>query len=336
MSRRLSAVLVAAATVVALVQPATANPLQAGSATAALPVLAGTTVLTFRGPSAIKLQVPRALELRRDNVTLAVSGGRAAFGFLGPRPEDGRNICRAGFEKQVETPDPWCTDISFEAMDGWVLSPNVSMGGVQAFPAGPAEFHMVTDGVVTVTITAPELSGSRSYDATGKIRSSLRETPVACQPAGRCNQGLGQQMFDDVPGSSIVGSPAFSQRPNNIPATGDPSPGSATGASCIYPNEYNPEKSPRIQDHPTGCDADETGPGRWQGRYVTGLNPLGLSIATLQADHVDRDGTDVYTGYVAHQFESTEAIGEPAGQFGGWSYWINRTIDCPSGDFAAC
>lgn len=301
-------------------------------APAPLPQLAGTTILTFDGASAVRLHVPKDLKLLRENVTMKVDKGRAAFGFLGPLSTN----CRAGFESQADSPNPWCTDISFEAMEGWALSPNVSMNNEQAFGAGPAEFHMVTDGAVTVTIKAPELEGTRRYNASGRIEADLKETPVSCAPVMGCIQGLGRNVFRNVPGSSIVGSAAFGQRPNNIPATGDPSPGSASAASCIYPNEYNPEKSPAAEDHPTGCDADEFGPGTWKGRYVTGLNPLIVSIATLGADYADAPRPAVYTGYVAHQAESTELLGEPAGRFGGWSYWLNRPITCPSGNFHAC
>jgi hypothetical protein len=316
----------------------------ASSSTAAaepeiVPPVAGATTVVFDGTSAIRLQVPAAATLRREDVTVEFSGGTAAFGFLGPLDAP----CQVGFENQdgAPPPDAWCTDYAVTVMKGWTLSPFVSAPPEERLPAGRLDFHVVTDGTLTVTLRIGELPGTVRYQASGMIDGSVRETPVTCAAAsarGCSKQGYGGQTFDDVPAMSIVGSAAFGQRPNNLAATNDPSPGTASAGSCIYPNFYNPNKSPEVAAHPYGCDADEAGPATWQGRYfITGAaNPLLTSIATLRTDLRLERTPRIYTGFVGHQVEGAESIDGQPGRYGGYSYWMNRKITCPTKNFTGC
>jgi hypothetical protein len=306
---------------------------------APLPVLAEKTTITFTGTSAMRLLVPRDVRLDRADVQVSFDGGGAAFLIAGPLDSAS---CAAGFESQADLPraQQWCTDVSVVAMQGWVSSPFVLMAPSQALPQGRMDFHVVTDGVLTLTLRVPELVGSTSVQATGKIRGLLRRTPVRCSgslPSQGCAQGIAGQQFVEVPGNSIVGSASFAQRTNNLAPTDDPSPGTASTGACIYPNFYEPAKSSEPAAHPTGCDADEVGPAPATRSYlINAANPLLTALASLRADVQTTPRAAVYTGFIGHQVEAAAALGQGAGRFDGWSYWINREIECSSGDFASC
>lgn len=305
---------------------------EAGAIEPHIPEIAGTTTITFEGASAIRLRVPEDVSLTQRDFEFTLEG-KAAFGHLGPVDHP----CRAGFPSDTSDP-PWCTDYGFRLMKDWVMSPNTIAPNVDTLRAGRADMYMVTDGRVTVTFRVPELDGEVSYEATGLVDGAIAEHPVECAAealTGCDRQGWGGQQFASVSPPAIVGTMAFAQRPNNLPPTNDPSPGTVGVGSCIYPDDYNPGKSSDPDDHPRGCDPDDNAPINFPSSYVSSsVNPLVVSWAHKRATLALTPGP-FYTGFAAHAIESAEEFEGP-GRFGSFAYWYSREIRCPSGDWSDC
>ncbi|MGH2711748.1 MAG: hypothetical protein ACRDH9_11155 [Actinomycetota bacterium] len=309
------------------------KPGLAGAATEHIPEITGKTTVTFDGTSGIRLRVPQDVTLTSNDIELTLEGSDAAMGQLAPLDHP----CKAGFENDDSNPQ-WCGDYSFRMLEGWRSSPMVFAPGLTTLEAGRIDLYMVTKGVATVTLTVPELEGTVSYKATGELDGTIVKHPVACptQNVTGCeHQGWGGQVFTDVKPPARVGSVSFVQRPNKLSGPDVPTPGSIAIGSCIYPSFYNPEKTADPEDHPRGCDPDESGSLTFQNVYVTGtVNPLNIADAHFRAELAKTSGP-FYTGFAAHQLESAEELEGP-GRYGSYGYWYSREIRCSSGDWTDC
>lgn len=307
-----------------------------------VPELAGTTRITFNGTSGIRLNVPEHIWITAANFDIELEGADAAFGVVSPLDLDN---CRAVFARQFELrpPEAWCQDYTISVMDGWMMSPYVSSArDEEGLPPGRIDLHVVTEGTLTLTLTVPALSGTTSLVATGSMAGAVVKTPVQCVAAdlgvdSECvHQGWGGQVLRDVPANSKVGSVAFSQRPNNISATGDQTPGSIAVRTCIYPSFFDPDKTAKATDHPRGCDEDDHGPMDQMTSYaIFAAWPLWLSMARLNGELIVEPTDKVYAGFQAHSVEAAEPVEGP-GKYGAYSYWMARQITCNSGNWTNC
>lgn len=313
------------------------------------PDLAGTTVLHIpAGASPLRLDIPTTVTLTRDDFDLDVAGIDAAVIVLSPRnlPPATPYRCRSAFPEQDDGDGPgeeWCQDYTISHMAGWALTPSVFMQ--DTFPEVSAEVfdvYAVTDGPTTLTITAPELSGTTTIAMTGALDGTIQATDHGCATQsidGCAHSAHGGVEFDDIVSPARVGSIAFAQRHNRYHVPGNPlddpiTPGLHNVGACLYPSITQPEKASDPAAHAVGCDPDDPAFTNNYGQLLVTQLPLGVSVAHMRAEWVPTTGPR-YAGFAANQLESTEAIG-PDGAWGAYAYWFSRDISCPSGAWHRC
>ncbi len=313
------------------------------------PTLAGTTTLEIpAGASSLRIDLPAAVTLTRDDFKLDTSQTDAALIVLSPRnlPPATPYRCRSAFPEQDDGDgqgEEWCQDYTITHMAGWELTPNVSLQ--TTFPVVSAqvfEVYAVSDWPLTMTITVPELDGSTTIAMTGTLAGAIQAPSPDCltKPIDGCaHSGFGGVEFTDIVAPARVGSVVFAQRHNRytVPLSplDDPiTPGFHNAGACVYPSIVQPEKTSDPDDRDYGCDADDLSFTNNFGQFLVTQLPLGVSIAHLRAEWVPIPGSR-YAGFAANQLESTEAIG-PDGAYGAYAYWFSREISCPSGDWHDC
>jgi hypothetical protein len=308
------------------------------------PELAGTTTITFDGTSAMQVRLPAPVTLTRESFEITLEGATGAFALLSPRnlPPAGPYRCRSSFPEQNDGDGPgeeWCQDYSVVVADGWFFSPYVFMDHNHTVVSSEVlDMSVVTDGVLTLTIRAPELEGEARYAATGHVDGGFVELPRNCPAAaltGCDNTGFGGHTFDDVTPEARVGTIAFAERPNRLDAPAEPiTPGFHNVGACVYPSARQPEASSDADDYPFGCDPLDPEFGR--GYAVIGLTQAGLGVTYgyLRAEYVAEPGPR-YVGYAANQYETAALVGQP-GLYGAYGHWVGREITCPSRNWTAC
>ena len=281
------------------------------------PVLAGTTSLMSIGNGGVILRVPgppKSISLPNPNVSVTLEGG--SYFFAGIEDPDGCELI----------PDDMCVPYKMFGIrkgDGsWAYFAKIFPNNGPDDPPGKLRsellhFYFLTDGIVRVTASFPELEGEVAVDATGEVDGFMERLDRACLPDcstvayGGTRRWVGSVDQMGLAVSLGYGTSFF--------------PDSANVESCLYP-DVTGRGSSHPSDHPAGC-----------GELSDPIDTVALAINFPgNTGHV-RVKTDAqgwqYIGFLArgHQAEPITRS-----TFDAWGLWLTPRIECPSLDYEDC
>lgn len=286
----------------------------AGPTRAARGRLAGDTTVQWRGVAGIRLDTKPGGRLTERAITLDLRGGTYADVHLVPMPQPVGCVRDAGA--------PYCFSGAVRHFRPLAaLEPDQRPGRANHYLlwdpptlfAPRLDLYLFTDGVATLRIRETGYSGRTSYVANGRVRGKALTLPATC-PGVDCGAsavaGGGREFRAGSHAFAIV--LAYDLQPATLPAQ----PG--TVRPCLYPNEYDGMASPRAADHPTGCDAVDTGSLDYaRTGYVAGAH-VGPGVAVY---YVERDVSGPrYAGFLA------AGAAAPPARRGGWVVWFDYGI----------
>lgn len=303
----------------------------ASGSSSEVPEAAATTTIHADGTAGIRLELPQAARLGRNDVEFDLKGLPAAHVAMVP---DG--LCRSS----VDDLESWCPEYA-----ALVIADAQSGGGRFAtsndpnLPAGIIDVYVVADGPISFTASFGGLEGTAEYTATAQIRGEVAEVPVRRCDLGDCDLAVGGLRFDDVGDEGSVMVTGYANVDRDVTdGQGIPSVGNRSVVTCLSSDsDVGGGGSSDPEDHPQGCDTlPSTTSDRWRMNAVNyWANSVGIGseygFAVLRAQH----SGSIYAGFRAHEISTGQAIGQE-GDFAAWAAFITRGLSCPSGDFTAC
>lgn len=311
---------------------------------APVPLMGTTTVSAPAGVHGIVFSLPAdaSWQPREDTLVHSFDGEYAAV--VGYSDQ---------YDRETQCIDRFCTTVGFDVLpdffahnvDGTVSDEFYNNGFVSDYHCDidgqdrcslrvtELELYIATDAPLTFTMNIPELTGTASYQATGRVDGELLELPDLECPGGDCERwsyggAVRSAGTDDRPG--LAGGVAYARTSYAQISGGTPASVAGTYSvnGCSYPSFFVPSGSPDPDDHPLGCDFTPTvsdTPGiQWDERWI---DVTRHGSTTGRADGLffgyGSANGEVYAGFHARNHHILDGF---EGAHDAYAYWITQGI----------